>query len=265
MNCEDAKTLMPESWNGTLDEADRLILDQHLERCAACRAETDQLKRLWVSLGELPGETPGDHLRGRFYDRLDAYRQGAAERVNVKEMPPPGVRMPGRYWGAGIGIAAALVVGFFTGSMFDSRKDNTQLSHLRAEVNNMRQLVALSLLQQQNASDRLQGVNWSYRVERSDTEVLSALLHTINNDTNVNVRLAAIDAMRTFAESGVARRGLVQAIPRQTSPMVQIALIDQLVDLKEAGAKPSLTTLAKDDAVNPAVRERAQWALGRLQ
>ena len=33
----------------------------------------------------------------------------------------------------------------------------------------MRQLVALSLMQQQSASDRLRGVSWAYQVEPSDT------------------------------------------------------------------------------------------------
>jgi len=263
MNCEDARALLPESWDEKLDEADNLILKAHLERCAACRAESEKLSEVWEALGELPAVTPSDRLRSRFYERLDAYRQGAAERV--REMPVRGVRIPGRYWGAGVGIAAALMVGFFSGYVFDSRKDNTQLSQLRTEVTNMRQLVALSLLQQQNASDRLQGVNWTYRVERSDTEVLAALLQTINHDQNVNVRLAAIDAMRTFAESGVARRGLVQAMPKQTSPMVQIAVIDQLVELKERGAKPGLQTLVSDQHAVPEVRERARWALGRLE
>jgi hypothetical protein len=126
-------------------------------------------------------------------------------------------------------------------------------------------MVALSLLQQQNASDRLQGVNWAYRVERSDTEVLSALLYTINHDANVNVRLAAVDAMRTFGESPVARRGLQQAVAKQDSPMVQIALIDQLVELKDGGARPVLQSLAADATANAEAKERARWALDRLK
>src|SRR5215831_14310763 len=97
-----------------------------------------------------------------------------------------------------------LAIGFGAGYHVDDRRDNSQLSQLRSEVGNMRQLVTLSLLQQQNATDRLRGVTWAYHVEESDTQVLSALLHTINHDSNVNVRLAAVDAMRTFADSTVA-------------------------------------------------------------
>ena len=87
--------------------------------------------------------------------------------------------------------------------------------------------------------DRLRGVNWAYRVEQSDAEVLAALLSTVNHDSNVNVRLAAVDAIRNFSDSPVGRRGLVQALNKQSSPLVEIAILDQLVELHEKSAKPA--------------------------
>ena len=129
----------------------------------------------------------------------------------------------------------------------------------------MKQLVTLSLLQQQNASDRLKGVNWAYRTEQPDTEVLAALLYTVNHDSNVDVRLAAVDALRTYMDSPVARRGLTQALPKQKSPMVQIALIDQIVDMRDRKAVDALQGLVQQPQVDSEVRQRAQWALARLQ
>ena len=129
----------------------------------------------------------------------------------------------------------------------------------------MRQLVTLSLLQQQSAAERLRGVTWAYQTESSDMEVLGALLRTINTDPHVNVRLAAIDAVRNFSNSPVARRGLVQALPKQTSPLAQIALVDALVDLKQADAKPQIETLLGTPDLDPTVRERFQQAVSRLQ
>jgi hypothetical protein len=96
----------------------------------------------------------------------------------------------------------------------------SEVAQLRGEVSNMRQMVALSLMQQQSAGERLRGVSWAYRVESSDTEVLSALLSTVNNDASVNVRMAAVDALHAFGASPVTRTAIVQAIPRQTSPLV---------------------------------------------
>ena len=65
----------------------------------------------------------------------------------------------------------------------------------------MRQMVALSLMQEQSASERLRGVSWAMPRAVDDTEVLSALLTTVNQDPNVNVRLAAVDALRIRGQS----------------------------------------------------------------
>jgi hypothetical protein len=91
------------------------------------------------------------------------------------------------------------------------------------------------------------------------------LLRTINTDPNVNVRLAAIDAVRNFAGSPVARSGLVQALPRQTSPLAQIALVETLVDLKQREARPEILSILGGADLDPTVRERLQAAAGKLQ
>jgi HEAT repeat protein len=81
----------------------------------------------------------------------------------------------------------------------------------------------------------------------------------------VNVRLAAVDALRTFHASPVGRKGVAQALAKQDSPLVQIAIIDQLVELHEKSAAPAIQFLLSGEKVNPEVRQRAQWALKQLQ
>jgi hypothetical protein len=121
------------------------------------------------------------------------------------------------------------------------------------------------LLQQQSASERLRGVSWAYRVEPSDSEVLSALLDAVNRDTNINVRLAAVDALHAFASSSLARERVLASLENQNAPIVQVAIIDLLVDLKEGKAGPELRRLAENASIDNGVRQRAQWALERLE
>lgn len=271
MKCEDYRSRLPEYWEGALEEDEKVGLEMHLASCAGCRSEADSLASIWHGLARVPMAQPSRDLRRRFYERLDAYQQGLLEAPSSPEPKPAWFdRARGWFamrpaWQAGF-ATALLAIGFLSGYSVDSKRDNAQLTGLRSEVNNMRQLVTLSLLQQQNASERLKGVNWSYRVEQSDTEVLSALLFTVNHDSNVNVRLAAVDALHAFAaDSPVARKGLVQAIPKQESPMVQVALIDALTELHDRQAVPALQSVSRDADINPEVRQRAQWALGKIQ
>lgn len=136
---------------------------------------------------------------------------------------------------------------------------------LRAEVRDLRQMVTLSLMQQQSASERLKGVSWSNQLDRPGNEVVSALIDTLMHDTNVNVRLASIDALKRFAERDVVRAATIRALDTQTSPLVQMALIDFVVETREREALESLRRLARDEQTNEVVRSRATWGIGHLE
>jgi hypothetical protein len=50
----------------------------------------------------------------------------------------------------------------------------------------------------------------------------------------------------------------------QESPLVQIALVDALVHLRDNAASDELRKLSSDEAANASVRQRAQWGLQKL-
>jgi hypothetical protein len=174
---------------------------------------------------------------------------------------------PRRHWPAWQLAAAAAILAVGIGAGYGLRPDRgaAEVAELRGEVASMREMVALSLLQQSSASERLRGGSWANRSEPTDGKVLDALVMAVNHDTNVNVRLAAVDALRAFAGSPVARQAMVDSLSRQDAPLVQVALIDWLVDVKDRNATGGLRELASDTSVNDGVKQRAQWALERLQ
>jgi len=272
MNCDEARLILPEYLSESLSQGEELSFTSHLATCGACREETERLGSFWRALALLPDALPepGAGVRDRFYESLAAYRHG------LESAPNHGFRAGFREklasfwpkqpaWQMAISMAL-LAMGVDMGYAIRPAKPEAspELAQLRGEVSNMRQMVALSLMQQQSASERMRGVSWAYRVESSDTEVLSALLSTVNNDASVNVRVSAVEALHAFGASPVTRTAIVQSIPKQTSPLVQIALIELLVDLKANEAAPELKKLAADETMDSSVRQRANWALGKL-
>jgi hypothetical protein len=240
----------------------------HIASCEECRSEVSRICGLWQSLDLLPLEEPSSKLRDRFYEMLGAYRQGLASNPSRASRADSGANSGG-WWRVPVWQLAAavalLAVGMGIGYEVRGDKSRPELAQLREEVTSMRQMVALSLLQQQSASERLRGVSWAYQAEPSDREVLGALVSAVNHDASVNVRLAAVDALRRFAASPETRRAVVDALPTQTTPLVQVALIDLLVDFKDRNAADALTKLAANREVNDGVRQQARWALERLQ
>ncbi|HKW99435.1 MAG TPA: HEAT repeat domain-containing protein [Bryobacteraceae bacterium] len=271
MKCEEIREQLPDYWTGAIDEAARGEMDAHMAVCPACRAEAQTLGAIWKKLGALPEERPGRDMRARFEATLEAYVQGlrqaergpaARERLD-KWLEGWWPRQPAFQFGFAV---VFLAIGLLAGhSLQFGGQNEGEITRLRDEVHNTRQLVALSLLQQQSASERLKGVDWSQRLGRPDPQVIAALLHTVNSDQNVNVRLAALDALRQASSNDTVRHGLIQSLDRQTSPLVQIAVIDALVELREKEAAEALKGLSREAGLNPEVKERAQWALGQLQ
>ena len=271
MKCDDVREQLPEFWSGAMDEAGRAEVQRHFASCAGCRAEAETLGAIWRKLGAIPEERPSRAMRARFEATLEAYVQGLRQAERGPSRREKLDKWLGGWWPREpvfqFGFAMVfLAVGLLTGyALTRTTQGPGEVAQLREEVQHTRQLVALSLLQQQSASERLKGVDWSYRLSQPDSQVLSALLHTVNYDQNVNVRLAALDALHPSASNDMVRRGLMESLERQKSPLVQIALIDLLVDLRDKEAANPVKDLMQEAGLNPEVRQRADWALKQLQ
>lgn len=278
MNCEQAKELFADDLREGLEENQRAELDFHLSTCALCQTETKNLRAVWIQLSSLPKEHPSPCSEARFRSMVSAYRAGMEQAGHEPVIRGTLTDWLAHFWPAQPALQSAVVLllfvsGMLMGTMFhgyrqangsaDTAKD-LALAQLREEVSGMKQLVMLSLLQQQSASERLRGVEWSYRVEQPDEEAFVALLRALDSDSNVNVRLAAVDALQRFASHALVKKGLLDSLPRQPSPLVQIEMINLVVELKEKDSIPVLRSLLQQNQLDPMVRERAEWGLQQL-
>ncbi|MGB7624217.1 MAG: HEAT repeat domain-containing protein [Terriglobia bacterium] len=271
MKCDAIRDLFPDFWAEALDENTKADFQSHLANCPSCRDENESLSTVWMKLGEFPEEGPSAALRPRFYAMLEGYQQGLDQAKLSRRWRDAAKDWLGklsfRRPAFQLGFAAVLLmVGFLGGYVYKPTASNhrDELAQLREEVHDMRQMVTVSLLKQQSASERLKGVSWSNQVIHPDPELLSALLQTLNYDPNVDVRLASIDALYRFSSEPSVRKALIETLPRQDSPLVQIAVIDLLVQLQERQSIDVLKQLTRDQDLNKVVRERAQWGLQKL-
>jgi hypothetical protein len=263
MTSEEIRMLVPQYLSEQLTPADKNAFEAQLNSSPELRRELEELRELWEGLGELPQEQPSAAVRARFYQKLNEIKTGRNSPITHGfAWWKPGL--------AGLVRQVAIALVLFTLGIFIGRKDLTsspsteEVKRLGSEVQNLRQTVALSLLERQSATSRLEGISWSSRVEQPDRDLVSALLAVLDHDPNINVRLSALDALGKFADDATIRKALVNSIPLQDSPLVQIALIDTLVNLRDNAAAGQLQKLTTDTNVNAAVRQRAQWGLGQL-
>jgi hypothetical protein len=285
MTCKTIFDNFADYLTGDLDEAARRSVQNHISNCSVCREELENLTLIWARLGVLPEERPGPGLRDRFYTMLEEQKAALEVTSGRTAAVRPGDRtgaahtLPGRHPGsfrewvmfrrpacAASFSAFLLLFGigagwFLAGGPGGARR----LAVLSSEVQDMRQQVALNLMDRPSAADRLLGIGFSTAVDTPDGTTLEALIAAVNGDPNPNVRLAAVEALYLFRNRTGVREGLVRSLTVQAYPIVQIAIIDFLVDVREERAAEALKHLIdNENLIDPAVRNRAEQGLKQL-
>jgi anti-sigma factor RsiW len=251
MTCDETTPLLMDRLHGHISADDEERLGAHLATCAACRDEAAATAETWASLGSLDDEeVPSERLRARFHAALAVY-----EATETRRSPSWLERWWPRQPALQAAFAASLaLIGLLVGQQLPSPVE-TEVEALRSEVRNM----GLALLDHQSASERLLGVESARRV--AGPEVVNALLERVGYDSNLSVRLAAVDALRAELDRPGVAAGLALALERQESPLLQVALTDALL---AAGGDPAIeavrAVLGRDE-LDPVVREYLRMAL----
>ncbi len=217
--------------------------------------EEQQLVALWDDLGELGGEVAEDReLVSDFRDKLDAYRSGWSAALEA-EQPVADRKVKGRSTlGAGLsyalaaGAAAILVLGGVMVSSFIEKTDT-----LQAELRKTQETLALSLMDQPSASKRLAGLATVSKIEQPSQRLRESLLRTFDSDSNLNVRLAAVNALQALPRQE-ALVVLLERMEREASPIVQIEILRMVLNLVGEDSEGALTQRIESMDMQPRVR-----------
>ena len=250
MTCELMRERISDRLAGQLDAAARAELDDHLEQCAACSEHAVELERLWSALSDEP--VPTERMRARL-DRLIA-RESATPSRSTQRWQRIAERL--------LPLAATLALGVGLGYVWGGG-ERGEVAALRGEVADLHAAVAASLLEQSSVSARLRGVAYTRQLEGDGDAVTEALLRALREDPSVNVRLAAIEALVPQLSHSARQGELVSAVASQSSPLVQLSLIDALLDSGSQAVRHELERLLNDPRLDLPVRGYLRDRLAR--
>jgi hypothetical protein len=287
MNCQRIQESFLDYHDGALPPDAAAQIRAHLATCPACQREWSALQELNRKLDTLGAdETPSPRLRENFYAMLETHQRAA-------DAPSPFALARSRidrFFAAllpaepALQFAFALVLlagGLFIGARYFQKPvpaapvDNsakteiaalkTESAALKAQLNSMGQLVTYSLLQQQSTSERMSSVLATMDLKSPDRKVLTDLVGALAFDPSVNVRLTAVEALAAHAGDSLVRAGVLSALPRETAPLVQVAMIELLSSVRDSAAAPVFEKLSRDEATDKNVRDAARRALAVLR
>lgn len=245
-----------EALGESLRPVDSELVAVHLAECEPCRQESGAIRDLWHDLGGLETEVPTTAMRARFEGMVAGYREtrgsGGESSGEGRVVAGPSSRRLVVQVGLNL---AALLAGLLIGIGFRAAPPpDRELAQLQEEVRSLNELVALSLLREGSATDRIRGAHYSSRVGEPDADVVRALVSTATADPDINVRLAAVEALAPLAARPSVRQRLIDSLRAQDSPLVQISLVELLLGSGGDRAASAVNELLADPSLHPEVR-----------
>ncbi len=263
MNREEASALWVDYIHNELGEEKAKEITAFLEANPEAREEFAVLGSLWTKMEDLPVPEPSSQMDLKFQAMLSSYEMAQSKRfdlvASVKSLLQP--MFESKMALASIMLLIGLGVGYIINS---ENATNKQLTNLNAEVYEMKKMMMLTLLEQPRAMDRMKAVQISNEIKEPDEKIVDALLKTLNNDPNVNVRLVAAQSLAGLADNPIVRSGLIKSISNQTSPVIQNTLADIMISLMEKNAVGEFEKLLQQQNLDTLVKEKIKTTLETL-
>ena len=257
MDKEKLESMLIDYIDCKLTEADKAIVERELAQSKEVNQLSEQLREVMNAMEKSERLEPGARLRDSFNKLLkdEIAKQKSSRTISLFQ--PTVYRMA-----AGLVLVmAGIGIGYWVNK---NQQREDELLALKKEIQTTKQMMLVMMDNQQSASQRIQGVNVALKNDKADDEVVRALSKMMNEDPNTNVRLAALDALSKFREEPLVRKELIQSLSMQKDPVVQIALIQLMVRMKEKGAAKDLERIIDDNETMKAVKDEAYSGLLKL-
>ncbi|MDC6366262.1 MULTISPECIES: DUF2887 domain-containing protein [Flavobacteriaceae] len=253
--------LIPDYLDNVLDDATKQMVEQYLAQHPDFRQEMEGYKSLFKAFDE-DVKVPSDKLKRSFEEALEHEK-----RKTTKVVALPQKKEKSQWANNLLKVAASialLVASFQMGGVFQQKKSNEDLAELQNESLQMKQTVMLSLMENQSASKRIQGVNYIEEFENPDEAIINALANRLLFDENDNVRLTATEALSKFTASETVKKVFIEALEKEKNPSIQIAIIQLLVQIQEKKAVAPMQKLLEQEDTQPFIKEQIKSALPKI-
>jgi hypothetical protein len=253
---ETTQQLVLDYIEGKLSEAECKQVEQLLSENIEVRTWYEQMKEIDSAMKASSEWKPSAALRESFHVLLQQEIEAERKTKSVFFNPV--------FYRAAAAIALVVTIGSLGFWYNKQQAKDAEILALRKEMEATRALVFALLENDQSASQRLMGVKAAYETTQKDDAIVSALIKVMNEDANMNVRIAAVEALGKFSNERIVQTALIESLPKQTDPAVQMALIQVLVQMKEQGAVESLQKIIEDETVIESVKDEAHAGIIKL-
>jgi len=241
---------------GLATSADQKQLEHLLEQGIIQVHQLQELTALEDQLVKLNEPVSSKNLDEQFYSMLKMEKQAMITTSAWRNFFAWPQLLP-KIAIASVTLIIGLAAGYFMRSPATVKGDQ-QIADLSQQVSDLQEMMMLSLLEKESVTERLKAVSLTDQMDQASHKVTSALLETLNNDENVNVRLAALEALRPYIKDSQVREALVRSIAAQESPLVQVALAEVMAQSQVKSSVKELKKILQNEKTPSDVKKRVQ-------
>lgn len=255
MEREQIESLISKFNNQQLSAEEQKQLELLIESGDFDLESLSQVNVLNKKLTELTYPDPSVNLDAGFYQLLahEKSEQRSSAWKNFFSWPELAPRLAF--------ASAALLLGIGLGYFIRPNQPVGDMQALTQQVTDLKEMMMLSLLEKESATERLRAVNLTSEITEASAKVTSALLQTLNTDENVNVRLAALEALIPYSKNSEVREALIHSIARQQSPLVQVALAELMAKIQERASVKELEKIIQSERTPAEVRNKIKESI----
>ncbi|HOO83234.1 MAG TPA: HEAT repeat domain-containing protein [Prolixibacteraceae bacterium] len=255
MNCNEIKNRMIDyiDDHNRLSKNELIEFENHLKSCVACKNEFNQLKEINSKLDQIHFINETNELRESFLNKLEN-EKSKMKRISIT------LKLNRSIFNLAASILLLIAGSFF--GYFIAQKG--KISKLENEILSIKHSYTSSVLNIPTSSIKLKAISYVEEGLSLNPEFIQVLGNILNNDENVNVRLAAANALFKNKHYNEVNALLIESLKTQSEPLVQIALIDFLVKNHERQAVQNLKILIEQDGTNSIVKQHANNGLSTL-
>jgi len=236
MNCKEIQDLFIAYQMQDISNEDKDLIENHIKSCNTCEEELQKTISFMTDLNSIENEIPSFKIKENFEILL----QEEIEKETVKVIP----LKEKKDWKTFTRVAASIVI--IIGTFLLGKYSNEQKTHQNTE-----QTAMFTLLDNQSASKRILAVSKLEKSSIDDTKIINALINKMFIDENINVRMAACEALTKFSSLETVKNAFLKALEIEKEPAIQIELIQILASIQEKRALvPMKKLLEKEETPN---------------
>jgi hypothetical protein len=244
---------------GLADPAEIKALELLIEDGQVALTRLQSLEALNEQIVRAEVPAPSLQLNDKFYSMLAEEKRKSARKFSF-QIPEWSYLLPRLAV-----LATTLVIGFAAGYFLQRPAESGgEVAQLNRQVGELKEMMMLSLLEKESASERLRAVGLTNDMAKASDKVTRALLETLNHDPNENVRLAALEALTPYVRESSIRMELIRSIANQDSPVVQVSLAELMVAIQEKKSVNELQKLLDSDRTPADVKKKIKSSIDVL-